>query len=335
MNLNEFSLQTRPVIEEELQRIVNTLGTGHFDELRGMMAYHLGWEGDGAGEKARGKRIRPILCLLSTFAAGKPWEKAIPAAAAVELIHNFSLIHDDIEDQSDCRHGRRTVWSIWGEPQAINTGDCMFTLAFKAIVQCGASPENILPAVDLLQDTCVLLTKGQFLDMAYEQKDEIPLEAYWHMVGGKTAALLSCSAAIGATLSGAEPGNIKALHEFGWNLGLAFQAQDDWLGVWGDSALTGKSNQSDLMSGKKALPALFGLASDGEFKQRWNNRPFQSDEIADLADILIKDGVQQKVEAETARYTQMANQALDQLVSRNDAFESLHELANQLLSRKQ
>ena len=99
----------------ELQRIVGTLGTGHFDELRGMMAYHLGWEGEGAGEKARGKRIRPILALIATVAAGKQWQDALSAAAAVELIHNFSLIHDDIEDQSDSRHGRKTVWAIWGE----------------------------------------------------------------------------------------------------------------------------------------------------------------------------------------------------------------------------
>ncbi|MEI8133291.1 MAG: polyprenyl synthetase family protein, partial [Leptolinea sp.] len=258
-----------PKIETELQWIIGSLGVSHFDELREMMAYHLGWEGEGAGEKARGKRIRPILALIATAAIEGEWEKAISAAAAVELIHNFSLIHDDIEDQSDFRHGRKTVWSIWGKPQAINTGDCMFTLAFQAVVQSATKPENVILAMDLLQETCVLLTKGQFLDMSYEPKDDLPLDAYMHMVGGKTAALLACSAAIGAIITGAAPEAIKALREFGWNLGLAFQMQDDWLGIWGDSALTGKSAESDLMSGKKSLPTLLGLMIDGEFKRRW------------------------------------------------------------------
>ena len=285
--------------------------------------------------KARGKRIRPILSLIATEAAGKDWKEAIPAAAAVELIHNFSLIHDDIEDRSDTRHGRKTVWSIWGEPQAINTGDCMFTLAFRAVIQSAARPENVISAVDLLQETNVLLTKGQFLDMAYEQKDDLPLDAYWYMVGGKTAALLSCSAAIGATLTGARPERIKALREFGWNLGLAFQAQDDWLGIWGDSALTGKSTHSDLMSGKKALPALLGILNGGEFKKRWKNRPFNSQEIPELAGILAGEGIQKKVEEEAAKYTLLANAALSKLDLQKDAYYALHELADGLLSRKQ
>jgi geranylgeranyl diphosphate synthase type I len=334
MNLQEFSSIMRPAIESEMQRIVAMLGTGHFDEFRGMMAYHLGWEGEGVGGRARGKRIRPILALISTAAAGKNWEKAIPASVAVELIHNFSLIHDDIEDQSDYRHGRKTVWSIWGEGQAVNTGDCMFTLAFKAVIQSGASCENVISAVDLLQETCVLLTKGQFLDMAYEQKDNLPLDAYWHMVGGKTAALLACSAAIGATLTGAKSERIKTLREFGWNLGLAFQAQDDWLGIWGDTVMTGKSTESDLMSGKKGLPVLLGLLNNGEFKRRWVNRPFRPDEIPELAGILIDEGIQIKVEEEAAKYTHLANEALDKLDLHNDAYYALHELADGLLSRK-
>ena len=324
----------RPEIEAELQRIVGTLGTGHFDELRGMMAYHLGWEGEGAGEKARGKRIRPILSLIATVAAAKQWQDAISTAAAVELIHNFSLIHDDIEDQSDTRHGRKTVWAIWGKPQAINAGDSMFTLAFKALSKSTASPENVIAAINLLQETCILLTKGQFLDMAYEQKDDLPLDAYWEMVGGKTAALLACSAAIGATLTGATPERITALREFGWNLGLAFQAQDDWLGIWGDSALTGKSTDSDLMSGKKALPALLGLQNDGEFKTCWKKRPFRSEDIPVLAEILVHEGIQKKVEVEAEKYTIQANEALNRLDIRNDAYRALRELADGLLSRK-
>jgi geranylgeranyl diphosphate synthase, type I len=334
MNLKDFSSSMRPEIEAELQRVVGSLGTSHFDELRGMMAYHLGWEGEGAGEKARGKRIRPVLSLIAAEAAGKQWKAAVSAAAAVELIHNFSLIHDDIEDMDETRHGRKTVWAIWGKPQAINTGDAMFTLAFRALSQSGASPENTIAAIDMLQETCLLLTKGQYLDMAYEHKDDLPLDAYWEMVGGKTAALLSCSATIGAIITGANSQRINALREFGWNLGLAFQAQDDWLGVWGDSALTGKSASSDLMSGKKALPAILGLNKSGEFKSRWKNRPFRDEEIPELAEILIQEGIQKKVEEEAEKYTIQANAALDRLDLRCDAFHALQELADGLLSRR-
>jgi len=334
MSLKEFSSNIRPDIETELQRIIGSLGASHFDELRGMMAYHLGWEGEGAGIKARGKRIRPVLTLIATAATEEEWKKAISAAAAVELIHNFSLIHDDIEDQSDFRHGRKTVWAIWGKPQAINTGDCMFTLAFQAVIQSAAKPENVILAMDLLQETCVLLTKGQFLDMSYEQKNDLPLDAYMHMVGGKTAALLACSAAIGAILTGAAPDRVEALRKFGWNLGLAFQMQDDWLGIWGDSALTGKSTESDLMSGKKSLPTLLGLQQNGEFKRRWRNRPFCSEEIPELSEILISDGIQLKVEEEAAKYTTLAVESLSRLKVQNDAFYALHELADGLLSRK-
>ncbi|HEX7557210.1 MAG TPA: polyprenyl synthetase family protein [Leptolinea sp.] len=333
MNLAEFSADVLPKIEIELQRVINGLGNDPYNALHGMLAYHLGWEGEGAGEKAQGKRIRPLLVLLSTMAAGRDWQKALPAAAAVELIHNFSLIHDDIEDRSEFRHGRKTIWAIWGEPQAINTGDCMFSLAFEAIVQSVNSPQNVISAVDLLQKTCVEVTKGQYLDMSYEKEDDLPLDAYWKMVGGKTAALLACSAAIGATLTGAEKGIIKTLYDFAWNLGLAFQAQDDWLGIWGDSALTGKSTESDLMNGKKSLPVILGLSASKDFSNRWNNRPFSTEDLRILTDILVQSGVQQKVEKEATRLTGLAKIGLNSLSVQDDSINVLLELSDKLINR--
>lgn len=333
MSLEEFRGLTRPFIENELKQIIQRDNGGIYDGLRGMMAYHFGWEGDGAGEKAQGKRIRPLLTLLSTEAAGKKWKDALPAAAAVELIHNFSLIHDDIEDRSDYRHGRKTIWTMQGEAQAINTGDCMFALAFKALTRSTGEPSDVLKAVDLLQSTCVQLTKGQFLDMAYENAESLSVDSYWPMVGGKTASLLACSAAIGATVTGADQQVIDALKEFAWNLGLAFQAQDDWLGIWGDSALTGKSADSDLMTGKKSLPILYGLTVSAEFQKRWKKRPFDIEETSDLARLLINEGVQAWVEEETLRLTGLAQTALEKLPDRNIACNDLLSLAGQLLKR--
>jgi geranylgeranyl diphosphate synthase, type I len=334
MNLAEFSAEVRPSIETELQKVINGIDKNKFYELRRMLSYHMGWEGEGAGEKARGKRIRPLLVLLATTAVGQNWREALPAAAAVELIHNFSLIHDDIEDRSDYRHGRKTVWSIWGEAQAINAGDCMFSLAFKALSANPCKPENTVKAMQILQETCVTLTEGQFLDMAFESTNDLPLDNYWTMVGGKTAALLACSASIGATMTGAETRYSRALHEFAWNLGLAFQAQDDWLGIWGDSALIGKSTDSDLYSGKKSLPVIFGLKESSEFRKRWKNRPFTEVDIPVLASILKDDGIQQMVEKETARLTVDAKNALSGLPDHNIYVDILFELADVLLGRK-
>src|SRR4030067_283120 len=142
-----------------------------------MVAYHLGWEGDGAGSDARGKRIRPLLVVLACAAAGGDWGKALPAAAAVELVHNFSLIHDDIQDNSPLRRGRTTVWKHWGIPQAINAGDAMLTLAHLSALRLAntISAEVAIQAATIFQQACLQLTKGQYLDLSYENRRPLSL----------------------------------------------------------------------------------------------------------------------------------------------------------------
>ena len=169
-----------------------------------MLAYHMGWEGEGAGPAARGKRIRPLLVLLTSGAAQGDWKNALPAAAAVELIHNFSLIHDDIQDGSDQRRGRPTVWKLWGTAQAINSGDAMFALAHLTIFRlAGTTNEHTaFQAAHMLQETCLELTKGQFLDMSYETQSQLMIDDYWPMVSGKTAALLATCTELGALVAG-------------------------------------------------------------------------------------------------------------------------------------
>jgi len=334
MSLTDFIKEARPFIEHELKHMVDTVDREQYPGLHEMLAYHMGWEGDDAGEKAQGKRIRPVLVLLATSAACKDWKKALPASAAIELIHNFSLIHDDIEDKSEYRHGRKTVWAKWGEPQAINAGDCMYSLAYRSLVQSPSSPENLVTAISRLEETCIRLTKGQYLDMAFETESQVTAEMYWNMVGGKTAALLACSAVIGAIVTGVDTKTIDALQVFAWNLGLAFQAQDDWLGIWGDAALMGKSTESDLMSGKKSLPILLGLSSSRKFREHWAKRPFRSEEISELAQLLIDEGIQKTVEIETSQLTTKAKTALDSMPCQNEAVRDLHELADLLLVRK-
>ena len=328
--------QMRPAIEAELKsRLAASDGRG-LEEFKFMMDYHLGWEGEGAGPEAQGKRIRPLLVLLTAASAGADWEVALPAAASVELIHNFSLIHDDIEDNSPLRRGRRTLWSIWGIPQAVNTGDGMFTLAHLAMAGLAETVTTpvAFAATQVLQQTCLHLTQGQYLDISFETRTDLSLEAYWQMVGGKTAALLAACTQIGALAAQAAPPICEAYRQFGWSLGLAFQAQDDILGIWGDTAITGKSAESDLISGKKSLPVIYGLSRPGPFARRWREGPVSIDEVNDLAHQLELEGALEYTRKRADEQTQLALEALDRARPQGEAGLALHTLALQLIQRK-
>ena len=326
----------REAIEDDLKQIIARSNGPGLEEFRAMLAYHLGWEGQGAGRAAQGKRIRPLLVLMVNSASGGHWQNALPAASAVELIHNFSLIHDDIEDNSPVRRGRLTVWKIWGIPQAINAGDAMFTTAQLALLglEKTATAEVALKASRILHETCLQLTQGQYLDIAFENRRDLSLDAYWQMVSGKTAALLSACCQLGALVAGTNQDRIHAYRKFGRYLGLAFQAQDDLLGMWGDEALTGKSAESDLVAGKKSLPVLFGLSQSGAFARRWTQGPVRNEEVASLAAQLTTEGAQDYTQEQANRLTTQALQALDLAQPEGEAGDLLRDLANQLLKRK-
>jgi geranylgeranyl diphosphate synthase type I len=336
MSLKERSYTYIKEIEAELNRVINSLDCDRYRLLHTMMAYHMGWEGEGAGSQATGKRIRPIVVLLTTEAAGGKWECAIPAAVSVELIHNFSLLHDDIEDNSDLRRGRPTVWKKWGIPQAINTGDSMFSLAHLAMLSLEetTSPLIAFKAIQILEDTCLLLTKGQFLDISYVNRDDLILKDYWPMITGKTAALLSACTELGALVAGADPEIRRHYRSFGLNLGLAFQALDDLLGIWGDSGKIGKSIASDLVEGKKSLPVLFGLENQGLFAERWKTGPITQNEVPELADQLELEGARAYTQGVADRLTTTALEELQKAKPFGDAGKALTHLANQLLRRE-
>src|SRR5512143_1245775 len=234
-------------IELELQKQVSRLNVPRTQVFHEMLTYHMGWTGEGAGPEAAGKRIRPLMVLLCAAACGADWQSALPAAAALELVHNFSLVHDDIQDNSDKRRGRSTVWVKWGAPMGINVGDALFVMSNQAIVNLKENypAEIVVRAAEILHDTCLELTRGQFLDMSYEKTDELTVEDYWPMIAGKTAALLSACCHIGSLLGGADDSKQDAYRSFGHYLGLAFQVEDDILGIWGDEAVTGKSAAND------------------------------------------------------------------------------------------
>lgn len=339
MDKAAFSSQTLPLVEAAMAGSLEHLATAETGELHAMLTYHMGWAGEGAGLKARGKRIRPLLVLLayrSVQPGRRDWSEALPAAAAVELLHNFSLIHDDIQDNSALRRGRPTLWVKWGIPQAINAGDALYTVAFQTLLELSRSHAAalVVEAQTILLNTCSALTQGQYLDLAFEQRREVTTGEYWAMIDGKTAALLAASAELGALTGGAGNSQREAFREFGRSLGLAFQVQDDILGIWGDEGQTGKSSAGDLAAGKKSLPVVHGLAQGGAFAERWIAGPVQPAEAPGVAAMLEAEGGRRYAEEEAAALTARALQSLEAAGPQGEAGELLAALADSLLNRR-
>lgn len=322
-------------IETELQRQVARLDEPRTRPFHEMLAYHMGWTGEGAGPEATGKRVRPLLVLLTAASCGADWRPALPAAAAVELVHNFSLLHDDIEDNSDKRRGRTTVWKKWGLAQGINAGDGMFILANLALADLEADypAPIVIRAATILQHACLDLTRGQFLDISYEDRADLAVDDYWPMVGGKTAALIAACCQLGALLGGADAARQEAYRAFGHYLGLAFQVQDDILGIWGDEALTGKSAAGDLVEGKKSLPVLFGLEKNGEFAKRWQRGPIRAEEVRAAAALLETESARTSAQEAARQMTDLALESLRVANPQGEAGEALKSLADKLLQR--
>ena len=344
MSLKIFTESILPAIESELQHQVARLDEPRTRPFYEILTYHMGWTGEGAGAEAQGKRIRPLLMLLTYAACKSDWQSdlqtdlqsALPAAACVELIHNFSLVHDDIQDKSDLRRGRPTIWKKYGEAHAINAGDAFFILAHLSLSELKDefTPEVALKVETVIDQACLDLTRGQYLDMYYESQSGLTIKDYWPMIAGKTAALLSACTQVGAILGNADESTQETYRDFGHYLGLAFQVHDDYLGIWGDSALTGKSTDSDLVIGKKSLPVLYGLGKDGLFTRRRAEGPVSAEEVPALAEQLACEGAKAFTQETADQMTDLALQSLRQANPQAEAGEELFELANQLLNRQ-
>ena len=244
--------------ESEIVRLVQDRDpTTH--GLYEMVRYHLGLDGAGA---PTGKRMRPLLGLLAYASITGEYDRALPGAAAVELGHNFSLVHDDIEDGDRERRHRPTLWALHGIPQAVNTGDAMFALsriALYRLTELGFSDATVLRLMRLYDETCLRLCEGQYIDIwTSEHDDPMPVELYFDMIGRKTAALIAASIEAGAILATEDEDVIARYRGFGWALGLAFQLNDDLLGIWGAETATGKA-PSDVVHKKKTLPVLYAF----------------------------------------------------------------------------
>lgn len=334
MKLIDYRKEMLPAIEDVLQEQIALSGGIGTEELQAMLRYHLGWEGKGAGRKAQGKRIRPLLVLLSCAASEGNWHEALAAAASVELLHNFSLIHDDIQDNSSQRRGRPTLWTTWGIAQAINAGDAMFALAHSSLKGLSKfSEESYSRAIKVLPLSSLKLTQGQYMDLAFENKKTVSIDDYWIMVKGKTAVLIATCCELGAIAGKQDNQIIKHYRNFGEKVGLAFQVHDDILGIWGSEETIGKSNHSDLISGKKSLPVLFGLAAKGDFAKMWSTWNFSASKVYDMAKALENDGAKQLAEEKVLALTDEALASLEKAKPSKEAGTALKDLALELVDR--
>lgn len=336
--LTTFSQEMLTALEAEMKEVLNCANGRQPNLFYGMMHYHMGWA-DAEMKPANisgGKRIRPILCLLIAQAAGIEWQKAIPAAAAIEILHNFSLVHDDIEDASPTRRGRLTMWQIWGINQSINTGDAMFALAHLALnrlVDRGVDPAIVVQALRRFGETCVQLTYGQHLDMGFETRETVTVDEYIEMIQGKTAVLISLCTELGAMIAGKSPAAIAHYNAFGMDLGLAFQVKDDILGIWGDEELTGKSAATDIITKKKSIPVLHGLAHSPALRELYQQEETDEAFVKEAIRLLDEVGSRAFAAEKALAYSQSAIAHLEAAEPAGTAYVALQQLTHMLLER--
>ena len=280
-----------------------------------MCRYHMGLDGSGSS----GKRMRPLLGLLAYASITGDHERALPGAAAVELGHNFSLVHDDIEDDDRERRHRPTLWALHGIPQAINTGDMLFSLsriALHRLTDLGFSDRTVLRLMKLYDETCVALCEGQYLDIWMAgQDDALSVELYFDMIGRKTAALIAASIEAGAVLATDDEEVIGRYRAFGWDLGIAFQLNDDLLGIWGRELSTGKE-PTDVPRRKKTLPLIYAYehaapADRARLIDLYANGTLATEHVAEITEILERAGARDYTRDQARLHRDRALASLD------------------------
>jgi geranylgeranyl diphosphate synthase type I len=344
----------RALVDAQLRRVIaQAQEDARIESLAafyGQMSYHFGWVHPDLtpAQGKPGKFLRPTLLLLAfqvcrqdvaSFSDAPPpyqLEQILPAAAAVELVHNFSLIHDDIEDSDPLRHNRPTLWKLWGQPQAINTGDGMFSLARLALwglSRNGVTAEMVLTLADLLDRACLALCEGQYLDMRFERQGDVSVSLYLEMIGRKTAALMECVMEMGARLATSNQEMISQLAAFGRALGLAFQLRDDLLGVWANEQELGKTPAGDIRRKKMSLPILDALESSAPAQQSRlraiyaANGPASDAQIAEVIKIFALNEVRQHCQQRLAEAITSARQALEAIIPGTTGAEAWNELS--------
>jgi len=315
-------VRTRPAVDRGLREAVGRLP----EPLRVPVAYHFGWStADGVPEAGdAGKAIRPALTVVAAEAVGGSVDQALPGAVAIELVHNFSLLHDDVMDGDRERRHRPTVWALFDVGQAIVAGDALLALATELLLEADRADA----ARELTAGTAGMI-RGQAEDIAFESRLDVTPEECLSMSAHKTALLLSCAPTLGAMLGSGDPSQVAALRSFGFELGVAFQAVDDLLGIWGDPSVTGKPVASDLRQHKKTLPVVHALSIPPGLPLRaaLSNGELSDEGLASAMAVLEACGSRAWTAALAEERLDRALQALESTPLRTGPYEELREIA--------
>lgn len=347
--LSREQFRERPLLERYREPMDNYM-QGLLSRTPGsparMVEYHLGFrnpEGKQIKTKSDGKALRPTLCLLTADATGGKWERAIPAASGIELFHNFTLIHDDIQDGDETRHGKPTVWTLWGKEHGINAGDAAHLLSSQAVLELpnsGYSADTTLQAHRLLTETGLLLAAGQAKDMEFEKRLDVTVAEYLAMIRGKTGVLLETAIKMGALLGSADKETTSRLSEYGCAIGAAFQIGDDYLGIWGDKEQTGKAVGADIVKRKKSFPIVLALNQAEGAQRKQLQKVYSKDgdlddrDVGRVLEILDDLDIQRITKTMTVKAIEGAVKAIDSAPIDNGLKKDYVGLATKLANRQ-
>lgn len=340
MELPQPLTRYRNAVEEELRSLL----TEQALPLYCMMRYQLGWVDSACQpqETPSGKRIRPSLCLLACHALGGDVSRALPAAAAVELAHNFSLVHEDIQDGSPERRSRATVWWLWGPAQAINAGDGLHALARLSLLRLqerGHSADAALQAIQYLDDACLRLCEGQYMGLGYQERIDITEQQYFDMAEAKSGALMGCAMRLGALAATQNQALIDAFHTCGRKLGMAFQVRDDILDLWGAVGSSQASPAGDVLGKKRSLPVVYALEHGSiEEKRRLGalliKRVMKPQDVQAAAQVLEGAGARDYAQSKAGELAREGVDILERQGISGSALEDLRVAADFLVHRE-
>ena len=320
----------------------DSLSQQHSD-VYDMLRYYMGWvdENGRPHEAMEGKALRPTLCLFACEAVGGALEMAMPSAVALEFIHNFSLIHDDIQDRDEIRHNRKTLWAVWGDPKALVAGNVLRVVADECLHQLldsGLDYDRALAAGTLLTEAYLEMIEGQYLDLQFEGRHDISMSDYLNMISRKTGALIRCSLNLGAVVGAQEQGVGDAFKESGRAMGYVFQIIDDVLGVWGNEETTGKPVGADIRRKKNSYPVVYTMGKANDKDRKMLNEIYKKDELDDsdvdsVLAVMDRLDVKNQAQQEAEKYANVALESLAPVELSREARQEVEDLAHFLLVR--
>ena len=312
--------------------------------LHHMIRYAMGWADVDGNERSAtdGKALRPTLCLLACEATGGRAGTALPGAVSLELIHRFSLIHDDIQDRDKTRHHRPTLWAVWGEPKSLVAGNALRVIADMALwglVAEGLDFEDALIATGLLTEAYLLMIEGQYMDISYEGRPDIGIRDYLEMISRKTGALIECSLTLGALIGTQDAGTVEAFRRCGRSLGFVFQIRDDVLGIWGDEDSTGKPVGADIRRKKNTLPVVYAMsraegADAALLREIYGGESVADKDVSSVLEVMDRVKAMEFAQNLASEHAEQATDALAAMELATGARDEIEELTHFLLVRE-